>query len=78
MIKFDFTYVKNFIDEKEFNDLYSKKDEYIEKLNSSDMTGWTKEISKDLVKDITDTAEYIKENFDCLVVIGIGGSYLGS
>ena len=78
MIKFDFTYVKNFIDEKEFNDLYSKKDEYIEKLNNSDMTGWTKEISKDLVKDITDTAEYIKENFDCLVVIGIGGSYLGS
>ncbi len=78
MIKFDFTYVKNFIDEKEFNELYSKKDEYLEKLNNSDMSGWTKEISKDLVKDITETAEYIKENFDCLVVIGIGGSYLGS
>ena len=78
MIKFDFTYVKNFIDEKEFNELYAKKDEYLEKLNNSDMAGWTKEISKDLVKDITETAEYIKENFDCLVVIGIGGSYLGS
>ena len=78
MIKFDFTYVKNFIDEKEFNELYSKKDEYLEKLNNSDMSGWTKEISKDLVKDITETAEYIKENFDSLVVIGIGGSYLGS
>ena len=78
MIKFDFTYVKNFIDEKEFNDLYSKKDEYIEKLNNSDMTGWTKEISNDLIKDINETSKFIKENFDCLVVIGIGGSYLGS
>ena len=79
MIRFDFkTYVKNFIDEKEFDELYAKKDEYIEKLNNSDMAGWTKEISKDLVNDISDTAKYIKENFDCLVVIGIGGSYLGS
>ena len=78
MIKFDFTYVKNFIDEKEFNELYSKKDEYLEKLNNSDMSGWTKEISNDLIKDINETADYIKENFDSLVVIGIGGSYLGS
>ena len=78
MIKFDFTYVKNFIDEKEFNELYSKKDEYLEKLNNSDMSGWTKEISNDLIKDINETADFIKENFDCLVVIGIGGSYLGS
>ena len=78
MIKFDFTYVKNFIDENEYNELYSKKEEYLEKLNNSDMAGWTKEISNDLIKDIKDTAEYIKENFDCLVVIGIGGSYLGS
>jgi len=78
MIKFDFTYVKNFIDENEYNELYSKKEEYLEKLNNSDMSGWTKEISNDLIKDIKDTAEYIKENFDCLVVIGIGGSYLGS
>ena len=78
MIKFDFTYVKNFIDEKEYNELYSKKDEYLEKLNNSDMAGWTKEISSDLIKDINETADFIKENFDCLVVIGIGGSYLGS
>ena len=78
MIKFDFTYVKNFIDENEYNELYSKKEEYLDKLNNSDMAGWTKEISNDLIKDIKDTAEYIKENFDCLVVIGIGGSYLGS
>ena len=78
MIKFDFTYVKNFIDEKEYKEMYSKKNEYLDKIRNSDMSGWTKEISKDLIKDITETAKYIKENFDCLVVIGIGGSYLGS
>ena len=43
MIKFDFkTYVKPFIDENKFNEIYSKKDEYINKLNSLEMTGWTK------------------------------------
>lgn len=79
MIKFDFkTYVKPFIDEEKYNELYSKKSEYIDKLNSLNMTGWTKEIDKNIIKDIEETAKYIKNNFDCLVVIGIGGSYLGS
>ena len=79
MLKFDFnTYVKPFIDEKEYNDLLNKKDEVLEKFNHSTMTGWTKEISPILVTDIKETADYIKNNFDCLVVIGIGGSFLGS
>ena len=79
MIRFDFkTYVKSFIDEKEFDEIYSRKDEYVEKLRNEEMTGWTKQIDESLVKDIEETAKYIKENFDCLVVIGIGGSYLGS
>ena len=79
MIKFDFkTYVKPFIDENKFNELYSKKDEYINKLNSYSMIGWTKEIDKEIITDIENTARYIKNNFDCLVVIGIGGSFLGS
>ena len=42
------------------------------------MTGWTEEISEDLVSIIKETAAKVKENFDCLVVIGIGGSFLGS
>lgn len=79
MIKFDFkTYVKPFIDENKFNELYSKKDEYINKLNSYSMIGWTKAIDKEIITDIENTAKYIKNNFDCLVVIGIGGSFLGS
>lgn len=79
MIKFDFnTYVKSFIDENKFNELYSKKDEYINKLNSLEMTGWAKEIDQNIISNIEKTANYIKDNFDSLVVIGIGGSFLGS
>ena len=79
MIKFDFkTYVKPFIDENKFNEIYSKKDEYINKLNSLEMTGWTKKIDENTINSILTTANYIKSNFDSLVVIGIGGSFLGS
>ena len=79
MVKFDFkTYLKPFIDENKFNELYNKKDEYIDRLKSLNMTGWTKEIDEKTITDIEETAKYIKNNFDCLVVIGIGGSFLGS
>ena len=79
MIKFDFkTYINSFIDKEEFQNLYSQKSSYIEKLKESSMIGWTKEIDKSLVLDIKNTASAIKKDFDCLVVIGIGGSFLGS
>jgi len=79
MLKFDFkTYVDSFIDSKEYQKLYSLKDEYIERLFSSNMVGWMKEIDSTLVADIKKTATEIKKNNDCLVVIGIGGSFLGS
>lgn len=79
MIKFDFkTYAKSFINEEEFNSLYSRKNEMIEKLKNYEMTGWMKPISPELVSDIKRCANNIKDNYDCLVVIGIGGSFLGS
>ena len=79
MIKFDFkTYVKDFIDSKKYDELLGKKQEIISKFNSSDMIGWTRELDKQLLNEINETAQSIKENFDCLVVIGIGGSFLGS
>lgn len=79
MIKFDFnTYVDKFIDKEEYNRLLSRKDEIIEKFNQSDMIGWTDKIDDALVEKIKETAKNIKNNFDCLVVIGIGGSFLGS
>ena len=79
MIKFDFnTYVNSFIDENDYKSLMNRKEEVLDKFNNSTMTGWTKEISEELKNDLKDTAAYIKNNFDCLIVIGIGGSFLGS
>ena len=79
MIKFDFnTYVDKFIDKEKYNQLMTKKEEIIDKLDHSNMTGWRDEIDPKLIEEINETAKYIKYNYDCLVVIGIGGSFLGS
>lgn len=79
MLKCDFhTYVDNFIDKEEYEKLMNRKNEVLEKFNSSDMIGWTEQIDAELIKKIKSTAEEIKNNFDCLVMIGIGGSFLGS
>lgn len=79
MIRFDFnTYVDKFIDKEKYDLLMSRKEEVIDKLDHSNMTGWRNEVDPKIIEDINNTAKYIKENFDCLVVIGIGGSFLGS
>ena len=79
MIKFDFsTYVNKFINENDYNSLMNRKDEIISKFNICNMIGWTEEIDESLINDIKMTAENIKKRFDCMVVIGIGGSFLGS
>lgn len=79
MLKFDFkTYTKNIIDSSNYEELMSKKEEILNKLSTSSMNGWTKQISKDNIDKIKEVSSYIKENFDCLVMIGIGGSFLGS
>ena len=74
MIKFDFnTYYeyKINIDNKDREDIKDK-------LYNSNMTGWLDRIDNNLVKDIKDVAEDIKSHSKCLVVVGIGGSFLGS
>ncbi len=79
MIKYDFkTYTRNYFTEEEYNEVLSKKIDIINKLKNSNMNGWTKEIDAETVSKIKETATFIKKNFDCLVVIGIGGSFLGS
>lgn len=79
MIKYDFkTYTRNYFTEEEYNEVLSKKVDIINKLKNSNMNGWTKEIDAAIISKIKETASFIKKNFDCLVVIGIGGSFLGS
>lgn len=73
MIDFDFTNMCNYD-----ATLLSRKDEVVEKFNNSYMTGWTRRIDESLVDDIISTAEEVKKHSDYLVVIGIGGSFLGS
>ena len=79
MIKYDFkTYTRNYFTEEEYNEVLSKKVDIINKLKNSNMNGWTKEIDAATISKIKETSSFIKKNFDCLVVIGIGGSFLGS
>lgn len=79
MIKYDFkTYTRNYFTEEEYNEVLSKKVDIINKLKNSNMNGWTKEIDAATISKIKETASFIKKNFDCLLVIGIGGSFLGS
>ena len=74
MLNFDFnTYYKYDINRDE--DL---KKEIKDKLYNSSMTGWLNRIDADLVSKIKEEAEKVKKHSDCLVVIGIGGSFLGS
>ena len=74
MIKFDFALLDN--------DLYKnnllRKEEIFDKFNNSNMIGWMREVSQEEVSTILKLSDEIRKNADCLVVIGIGGSYLGS
>ena len=79
MLKFDFhSYVDAFIDMDDYHRMMSFKDDILKRFQESDKIGWVHSLSSDLVEDIKDCANFIKKNFDCLVVIGIGGSFLGS
>ena len=53
MLKFDFkTFANEFINKEEYEKLYSRKEEILDKFNKEEMTGWTEEISEDLVSTI--------------------------
>ena len=61
---------------------YNKQISYIkENLKNDDMTSWydlDKCISREEIEDIKHTSEKIKDSSDIFVVVGIGGSFLGS
>ena len=79
MIRFDFNkYVDKFISDSDKDNYLSRKNEVISRFLSCDMIGWTKNIDNDLVNRIIELKDKVKSNSSCLVVIGIGGSFLGS
>lgn len=81
MIKFDFeTFIGNNVREK-INSYMDSKKQIIGFLEQGDMRGWynTAELfNSDLISDIKNTADYIRKNCDVFLVIGVGGSYMGS
>lgn len=80
MIKYDF---QTFVKKWQIEDTYKSKRKIIESslARDIDMTGW---YNLDVMGDkknldaIISTSEYIKKHCDVFIVIGIGGSYLGS
>lgn len=79
MVKFDFdTYSKNYIDEEIFNKNFNRKEEIFSKFNNSEMIGWTRKVDNSIIDEILSLRNEVKSNANCFVVVGIGGSYLGS
>lgn len=79
MVKFDFdTYSKNYIDEEIFNKNFNRKEEVFSKFNNSEMIGWTRKVDNSIIDEILSLRDEVKSNANCFVVVGIGGSYLGS
>jgi len=85
-IKIDLTNAIPFINQDDFNkyDKLSAEKNFLINNKSgkgSEFLGWKNlpgDISKELISDINSTAKYLQEISDVIVVIGIGGSYLGS
>lgn len=75
MIKFDFS---TYMDSKVEVDT-NEKQKLLNKIYNSPMAGfYNNVISTDEINKIKLVSQKIKENSNCLLVIGIGGSFLGS
>lgn len=75
MIKFDF---ETYMSDKVKIDL-EKKNKLIERLKTEDMAGFINNIiSNDEMNLIKEHAKIVRNNADVLLIIGIGGSYMGS
>lgn len=82
----DFSNTKNFVNDEKFNELTIKAKEAYDTLHKknglgNDFLGWLDlpiNYDKEEMDEIIKAAKKIKETSDVLVVIGIGGSYLGA
>lgn len=86
MIKLDYSKIKDFVSEEEIANMKSTVLNAQKTLNDktgagSDFLGWTtlpKDYDKEEFDRIKKAAQKIRSNSDVLIVIGIGGSYLGA
>jgi len=83
-LSLDFSNLKTFISEKDLEAIYPKVLSCHEMLENgqgpgSHFLGWKKpEISKTVLTEINEVAKSIRELCQVFIVIGIGGSYIGS
>ena len=85
-IKFDYSKICSFVDKDEMSALYPEAHEALEKLKNgtskgNDYLGWLnlpEELTPDLLSDIENTAADLRARTQVVVVVGIGGSYLGA
>ncbi len=80
MLKFDFnTYTQKYLNNDLLTDTLNRKETILERIKNHSMNGWfNNKIDNKLLDAIITTAEEIKKNYDALIVIGIGGSYMGT
>ena len=85
-LKLDISKVYDFVSKDEIIALEKQTAQSLQKLTSgsgpgNDFLGWLNlpsDITEDEIRDIEDTASRLAEKVDYVVVIGIGGSYLGA
>ncbi len=85
-LKLDISKVYGFVTESSVNSSEPKVKEQLKKLyqksgEGNDFLGWLdlpSTLPAALISDIEKTAETLRKNIDILVVVGIGGSYLGA
>lgn len=85
-IQIDLTNAISFVNDNNFlkfkNHVREKNDLLVTKKGKgNDFLGWLdlpNNLSKDLIEDINATANSLKKQSDVIVVVGIGGSYLGA
>ena len=85
-ISVDISKIKDFIPENKLNSLESTVIEHQQKLHNktgagNDFLGWINlpsSTSRELIKEIDETGAFLRKKSNLLIVIGIGGSYLGA
>lgn len=85
-IKFDYSKICNFVDQEAVRALYPQAQQALKSLKEgtskgSDFLGWLNlpaDITPELLSDIEKTAADLRTRTQVVVVIGIGGSYLGA
>ena len=84
-IKFDQQYLEGFLSAKDFEGIQPEVEKAHDQLlkktgKGSEYTGWMdlpEKTGDSVLDDILDLALTVREHSDCLVCIGIGGSYIG-